>query len=81
MEVKLTVRGCDDATDVTLVLTEEELSGIRKLARASHLEGKYGCQPEVFIIGEDNSGHLTTECSRYECPGSKRRGDPSPKMG
>ena len=48
----ITLNGCDDTTYIREKWTKEEIKTIRKLARLSHKNSSYGCQPVMYVERE-----------------------------
>ena len=47
------VQGCDDATYIAIDLTADEAAAISKVAAASALRSRCGCNPVISITTED----------------------------
>lgn len=47
--IRITVQGCDDATEVVLDLTESEYAVVRRLADATATASQDACQPVVQV--------------------------------
>lgn len=47
--IKLGVHGCDDSTEVELVVTEEQEAFLRKVAERVTAAAEHGCQPTMEI--------------------------------
>mgnify|MGYP001064576776 CR=1 FL=1 len=52
MEYKIIVSGCDDSTEVSMELTDEEFKLIQKLAEKITATSSYGCMPTMDIKPE-----------------------------
>ena len=53
IKCKFALSGCDDATEMELDLTEEELVFLRKVSALSQATSTYGCQPTLIIRKEE----------------------------
>ena len=49
----ITINGCDDSTEIEMVLTREGFAAVMELARVSHINSRYGCMPTINIEGYD----------------------------
>lgn len=43
--LRITIRGCDDANEFDMAMTEDEAAFMQRLAEASAASSEYGCQP------------------------------------
>ena len=53
-EYKICLMGCDDWTEFTVELTEDEANLLRRVSELSHKTSTYGCMPIMDIdeVGE-----------------------------
>ena len=46
------VRGCDDATNALVELTDDELETLKRVVESINVKSRYGCQPTINITQE-----------------------------
>lgn len=49
-EFRIVLQGCDDATEVTLALTADELAVVQRLASAVATASESDCQPKIEVV-------------------------------
>ena len=49
--VRVVVQGCDEATEVNIALTADELTTVERLAAAVSLASESDCHPRIEVVG------------------------------
>ena len=49
MDIRVTVKGCDDSTEFELVCTEEQYTFLKELAGATQMVSTFSCMPIIKL--------------------------------